>query len=85
MTNTKQMSKVIWQKLHRCLVTRHGGECIHPPCALGRHIRPWRQATNAQCTHAMEHYNGPAHVRLKVPFPVAGSGLHLIDFALINN
>ena len=37
----KQVSKVIWQESARLLVTPHSGECIHLPCALGRHICLW--------------------------------------------
>jgi len=45
----EQVSKAIWQKAASPFC--RGGECIRPR-TLGTHIRPRRQANNAQCTHA---------------------------------
>ena len=58
------------KKPHRCFVASRCGECIRPQSALGRHIRPRRQADNAQCTQAQVRSNGLVHLPIKVPLIV---------------
>jgi len=50
--NLNKYLKYFRQKVASRLVTPNGSECKRPLHMLGRHICPWQQANNAECTHA---------------------------------
>jgi len=51
------MSKISWLNAASPYGAPRGDKCIHPPQALGRHIRQRRQANDQEYTHAKVSYN----------------------------
>jgi len=47
-----------------------GSECIRPPRALDRHVRPRQQANNVQCIHARYVAMGRNMSAQKYPIPM---------------